>query len=572
MIKKIDYVALIKDRLNILDIIGKYQKLIKVGSNYKSLCPFHNEKTPSFTINSQKQSYVCYGCGRSGDIFSYIMEKYKISFTEAMELLAAEANIEFNIKLNSQSSRSKKEIQNYYNIMTHIASYYNSNLKEYLKNNDINFLEKKKISLDKIDKYYLGLSNNSHSLENYLEKKSINIDYLLENNIFKINKFGKRYDLFTNRIIFPIKDKYENIIAFGGRSLGEEQPKYINSWENSFFKKREILYNLPTLNKIKNRSDDIYIVEGYTDVIAMESIGLKAVAPLGTALTIEHLKLVWRAANEPNLLMDGDLAGFNASMRALEIILPELGPENTMNFIFLKGGKDPDDIINDADSENSFFDYIKNKKTFLETLVMFCGNREELNTPERIIVFKNKIFEKIKVIKDIDTKKLYRSFALNRVSELSKNQINKFGNITKNIKKDSYFTSQIKNKKIDTFIIRRERSILAAMINNLKLLKQNDEALAKVYLSNSELEKLRNTIIDILSTENILKSEDLKKSLLAKGYESLLKRHFNTKDCIKFDLVEEYAKEESDIKYATETLLNIISIQEKWHISKNKTL
>ena len=121
--------------------------------------------------------------------------------------------------------------------MTHIASYYNSNLKEYLKNNDINFLEKKKISSDKIDKYYLGLSNNSHSLENYLEKKSINIDYLLENNIFKINKFGKRYDLFTNRIIFPIKDKYENIIAFGGRSLGEEQPKYINSWENSFFKK-----------------------------------------------------------------------------------------------------------------------------------------------------------------------------------------------------------------------------------------------------------------------------------------------------------------------------------------------
>ena len=298
MIKKIDYVALIKDRLNILDIIGKYQKLIKVGSNYKSLCPFHNEKTPSFTINSQKQSYVCYGCGRSGDIFSYIMEKYKISFTEAMELLAAEANIEFNIKLNSQSSRSKKEIQNYYNIMTHIASYYNSDLKVYLKNNYINFLEKKKISSDKIDKYYLGLSNNSHSLENYLEKKSINIDYLLENNIFKINKFGKRYDLFTNRIIFPIKDKYENIIAFGGRSLGEEQPKYINSWENSFFKKREILYNLPTLNKIKNRSDDIYIVEGYTDVIAMESIGLKAVAPLGTALTIEHLKLVWRAANE----------------------------------------------------------------------------------------------------------------------------------------------------------------------------------------------------------------------------------------------------------------------------------
>merc|ERR1711991_1159003 len=124
----------------------------------------------------------------------------------------------------------------------------------------------------------------------------------------------------------------------------------------------------------------------------------------------------------------------------------------------------------------------------------------------------------------------------------------------------------------DSFIIKRERSIVAAMINNLRLLKQNDEALAKVYLSNNELEKLRNTIIDIISTEKIQKSEDLKKSLINKGFESILKQHFQTKDCISFDLVEEYAKENSDINYATKVLLNILSIQEKWYLNKNKTL
>ena len=169
-------------------------------------------------------------------------------------------------------------------------------------------------------------------------------------------------------------------------------------------------------------------------------------------------------------------------------------------------------------------------------------------------------------------RELYKSFIRRRVEEISKKQIYKFGNVTKTIKKDSYFTNLIKNKKSDSFIIRRERSILAAMINNLKLLKQNDEALAKVYLSNNELEQLRDTIIDIISTKNIDKSEDLKRALINKGYESILKQHFQTKDCISYDLVEEYAKEGSDINYATKALLNILSIQEKWYLNKNKTL
>ena len=140
------------------------------------------------------------------------------------------------------------------------------------------------------------------------------------------------------------------------------------------------------------------------------------------------------------------------------------------------------------------------------------------------------------------------------------------------LRKDFYFTNRAKNKKTDNFIIRRERSIVSAMLNNLKLLKQNDEILAKVQLSNPELEELRNKIIDIITTEKILRSDDLKFSLLDKGYEIMLKKHFQTKDCIKFDLVEEYAKESSDIKYATETLLNIIEIQDKWYQNKNKSL
>ena len=573
MKEKIDLAKLIKDRVNIVDIISKELKLFKVGSNYKALCPFHNEKTPSFTINTQKQNYVCYGCGKNGDVFSFMMDMYKLSFKEALEKLATELNI--NLQEYSFSNNNQKGYQSrkqYHSVMKQIALYYNTNLKKHLVNNNIPFLESKNISSEKIEKYCLGLSNQASDLEAFLQSESINVEYLLDNNIFKINNFKKKYDLFTNRVMFPIFDRYENVMAFGGRCLSNEQPKYINSWENSFFKKREILYNLPSLNKVRNREEEVFIVEGYTDVIAMESTGLKAIAPLGTSLTIEQFKLLWKFVNEPTLLMDGDLAGIKASSRALDLVIPEIESEKTLNFIFLKEGKDPDDLINSNDNSLTISNIFKNKHSLLQSLFVFNGDEKGLSSPEKIINFKNKIYQKVNSIKNLNMRQLYQSFVNKRINEISRNQIYKFGNISKAVKKDNYFTNLIKNKKPDSFIIKRERSIVAAMINNLRLLKQNDEALAKVYLSNNELEKLRNTIIDIISTEKIQKSEDLKKSLINKGFESILKQHFQTKDCISFDLVEEYAKENSDINYATKVLLNILSIQEKWYLNKNKSL
>ena len=167
------------------------------------------------------------------------MEKYKITFREALEKIAKDFNISLDNNYISQNINSKKNSQYYYKVMNEIASYYSSILKQHLVNNNINFLDKKKITLEKIEKYNLGLSTNSQRLETFLSKKSISSDYLIENNIFKINNFKKKYDLFTNRIIFPIKDRFENIIAFGGRTLTDEKPKYINSWENRFFKKRK---------------------------------------------------------------------------------------------------------------------------------------------------------------------------------------------------------------------------------------------------------------------------------------------------------------------------------------------
>ena len=385
------------------------------------------------------------------------MEKYKITFREALEKIAKDFNISLDNNYISQNINSKKNSQYYYKVMNEIASYYSSILKQHLVNNNINFLDKKKITLEKIEKYNLGLSTNSQRLETFLSKKSISSDYLIENNIFKINNFKKKYDLFTNRIIFPIKDRFENIIAFGGRTLTDEKPKYINSWENNIFQKRKILYNLPSLNKIKNRSDDIYIVEGYTDVIAMESKGLKAVAPLGTSLTIDQLRIIWKLVNEPILLMDGDNAGINASTRALDLVMTELQGENSLNFIFLENGKDPDDIINSDNKENSIISVIRNKYSFIEALFYLYGSEENLTSPERIINFKNKIFNRINSINDTDVRNLYRSFVLNRINKISKNQINKFGNASNNNKKDFFFTKLVKNKKVESFIVRREK-------------------------------------------------------------------------------------------------------------------
>ena len=332
----VDYAKIIKAKINLVDFLSKDLRLIKSGSNYKALCPFHNEKTPSFTINQEKNSFNCFGCGVSGDIFSYVMEKYKIDFKEALKILANEAGV--NLK-NTNYSSLKKSTENkakYLHIMNLISNFYNENLKKnYLNNEHINtFLKSKNIDTTTIEKFHLGYSEDFLGVIKFLNKKGFDDKTLIDLNIFKKNSNDKIYDVYSKRIIFPIKDKLNNTIGFGGRILEGNGPKYINSSENEFFKKRFLLYNMNNLKNIKSKLDKLFIVEGYTDVIAMEKAGFNSVAPLGTAVSQEQLNLAWQYNNEPIIFFDGDQAGKNASIRVLDIALQYLRSRKIFKFYF----------------------------------------------------------------------------------------------------------------------------------------------------------------------------------------------------------------------------------------------
>ena len=573
MSENIDYAKIIKSKINIIDLIGKDVKIIRSGSSLKALCPFHREKTPSFTINEIKESYRCFGCGKAGDIFSYVMEKYKINFREAIKLLANEAGIDITKNLNQNKFiiKSSESQKNYSNIMNNIATYYHQNLKNYLKNNTLSILLEKNITNEIIIKYYLGLSSSIDKLIEYLVKNNINIELLVELGVFKVNKNGKKYDMFTNRLMFPIRDRLDRVIGFGGRSLDNSNPKYINSSENKFFKKRNILYNMNYLKSMKTREHNLYIVEGYTDVIAMEKNGYSAVAPLGTAISAEQISLTWKYVNEPNILFDGDTAGNNATYRALDIALSDIEPEKTLNFIFLEDKEDPDNLLKTSEGQYRLQKFIENKLSFIETIIK-SQITNKLDTPERVLVYKKKLLNKINNINNTEIKNLYKLIVEQKIRETFRQSIKATNYSMLNSNKDSQFIKKFKDRKEEQFVLRRERSILGAMINNFNLLRDNDEVLAELYISNNELSVLRDAIIDILSQEKVQKSEELKSNLINKGLTNIIKNHFATKDCIKFQLKENYAKESTNIIDAKKALMDIILLQEKWYKKKNKSL
>ena len=574
MKENLDYAKIIKSKINLVDFISKDLKLIKSGSNFKALCPFHNEKTPSFVVNQEKNNFNCFGCGKSGDIFSYVMEKYKVDFKESLNILANEVGLNIKNSNYAEINKFTKNKKKYFEIMNLIANYYHENLKMVYNSNSIidSFLKTKKIDMPIIDRFNLGYSENFVNVINYLKEKSIKPENLIELGIYKNNSNGKIYDVFSKRIIFPIRDKLNNVIGFGGRLLEGNGPKYINSSENDFFKKRLSLYNMNNLMKVKSKLENLFLVEGYTDVIAMERLGYNAVAPLGTAVSIEQLDIAWQYANEPVVFFDGDEAGRNASFRVLDIALSNVEAEKSLSFIFPENTEDPDTISNKVNGEEIINSLIKNKLSFIETLLKSDLINNNMNGPERILLFKKNLLRKINKINDIEVKNLYKYILNEKIQENLKQSIKKTNYNPVKSNKDNQFVKKYKDRKEEQFVLRRERSILGAMINNFNLLRENDEMLAEIPISNHELATLRDAIIEILSSRTINKSLELKINLIEKGLSRIIKNHFITQDCLQFSLVENYANEKTNINDAKRALLDVILLQEKWYKKKNKNL
>lgn len=338
-------------RSDIVDIIDSRVKLKKAGRNYQACCPFHNEKTPSFSVSQEKQFYYCFGCGAKGNAISFLMEYERLDFVEAIEDLAKQYGLEVPRTKGSgplQSQAERNERDNDYALMKQVARYFESQLKHHKNSeNVINYLKQRGLSGQVVKQWGIGYAPEQwDGVLNQFGKNTQAIDRLKALKLVNQNDNNKTYDFFRHRVMFPILDKRGRVVAFGGRIIEDNGPKYLNSPETKIFHKGYELYGLYQARQSNRKLNRLLVVEGYMDVVALSQFDINyAVAALGTATTPEHIQTMLKTTDEVVCCYDGDRAGREAAWRALENALAFLQDGKIMKFLFLPDGEDPDSMV-----------------------------------------------------------------------------------------------------------------------------------------------------------------------------------------------------------------------------------
>ena len=329
----------LKAQLNIVDVIGREVNLKKSGSNYMGLCPFHSEKTPSFSVNEGKQFYHCFGCGKSGDVIGFVQEYYRLPFMEAVEKLAAENGIKLPER---RSSGPKIDYDKYHGINAKAARFFYNSLGT-KGNKGLAYLKKRGLSKETITAFGLGYAPASgRALVDHLRSEGVSDDDMLKLGLANKGKDGL-YDKFRDRVMFPIISTQDKVIGFGGRAIGDYKPKYLNSPESEIFLKKNNLFGLNLTKKEIDKEQRAIIVEGYMDMISLYQNGIRNVAAsLGTVLTINQARLLCRYSKNIVLSYDSDQAGISAALRGIDVIIAAGGKPKVMN---VTDGKDPDDFV-----------------------------------------------------------------------------------------------------------------------------------------------------------------------------------------------------------------------------------
>lgn len=377
----------VRTRNDIVDVISGYVKLQKKGGNYFGLCPFHNEKSPSFSVSPQKQMYYCFGCGAGGNVLTFVMEYENYSFVEALKLLADRAGVNLPEVEYSQEERAKADRRAMLLEINKLAAgYFYHQLQRPQGQQGLDYLKGRGLSDEEIRHFGLGFSNRtSNDLYQYLRSKGYADDILKESGLVTIEERGT-YDKFWNRVMFPIMDVNSRVIGFGGRVMGDAKPKYLNSPETLIFDKSRNLYGLNFARV--SREKYMLVCEGYMDVIAMQKSGfVNAVASLGTAFTAQHAALLWRYTEQVILTYDSDDAGVKAALRAIPI-LKEAGI--SAKVLDMKPYKDPDEFIKNLGAD-AFRERIRGAKNSFLFEIEILKRGYVLDDPEQKTKFYNAV-------------------------------------------------------------------------------------------------------------------------------------------------------------------------------------
>ncbi len=343
-----DFINELIARIDIVDLIDHKVPLKKTGKNHSACCPFHSEKSPSFTVSRDKQFYHCFGCGAHGNAIDFVMEYDRLEFPDAIEELAGQLGLEVPREQGTGKRVDHAVSRDLYQLMDEAKRFYETQLKQHPDKQKVaNYLEYRGLSNDVVEQFGIGYAPDGWDglLSRYRQNQEAQ-DKLLTAGMVIANDNGKRYDRFRDRLMFPIRDRRGRVIGFGGRVLGDGTPKYLNSPETPIFHKGNELYGLYELKQKHRDPQRALIVEGYMDVVALAQFGVDyAVASLGTSTTAEQFQLLLRSAKEVICCYDGDNAGKEAAWRALETALPLLKPGDNVRFIFLPQGEDPDSMV-----------------------------------------------------------------------------------------------------------------------------------------------------------------------------------------------------------------------------------
>ncbi len=401
----------IKTRLSVSEVVGKRVRLKRAGREWSGLSPFNAEKTPSFFVNDAKMAWFDFSSQRNGNIFDFLMATEGMSFPEAVERLAAEAGLDMPRRTAEDSAREQRRA-GLWEILEWAAASFASNLAGRAGARGRDYLSKRELGAESRRTFGLGLAlPERFALRDHLAAKGASAEAMIEAGLLVHGEgIAVPYDRFRDRVMFPIADRSGRVIAFGGRALDATAPaKYLNSPETPLFHKGGVLYNHHRARKAAADRGTVIAVEGYVDVIAMSGAGFpNVVAPLGTALTIEQCELMWRMAPEPILCFDGDGAGRRAAFRAVDTVLPALGPNRTLRFAFLPEGQDPDDLARSG-GEQAIADVLAKARPLVDVLWARETEGVVLDTPERRAGLEQRLGDLVRGIGDEALRRYYGS-------------------------------------------------------------------------------------------------------------------------------------------------------------------
>ena len=479
-----EFIEDLRQRVPLSDVVGRRVKLIRKGRRHSGLCPFHAEKTPSFSVVDDDGFYHCFGCGVHGDAISFLREMDGLEFMEAVERLAEMAGLAVP-RTAPQDPAASRQRKAALDILEETTLFFEAALRRDDGRDATRYLKQRGLDSAIVKTFRIGYSPRMGLRAALKDKGFSDEDMLAAGVIRKSDRDGSLYDYFRDRVMFPIENRQGKVIAFGARALGDAQPKYLNSGEGPTFSKKAVLYGWVQAREGLRRNLPLVVAEGYMDVIAIHRSGAAAaVAPLGTALTPEQIALLWKLHDEPVLCFDGDAAGQRAQTRALERILPLLEPGRSARLAVLPEGKDPDDLIA-ASGPEGFRKVIGTARSLVDSLWEQIQAEFDIRQPEARAQFWQAVRGHVRSIGNNQVRSAYGDEIESRIAAM-RNQIRGI----------SSMVAPRRASRPQTGLINRHRAVVALLLAHPSLVSANFEALSMLDSGDQSLESLKKVLID----------------------------------------------------------------------------